>query len=146
MTSLIRSIGIAGGILILAGVQNASAQIEYGVDFTTSFPFTVGSTTVPAGRYTIRPDDDNPHMLQLRGGRVAIFFETNSAQARQLPSKSEVVFKHYNDGYVLKDIWVEGSDTGYESVAYEGERHMAKRDSSPTEQRVAVKVDTSAKR
>ena len=37
MTSLIRSIGIAAGILVLAGVQNARAQIENGLDFTTSF-------------------------------------------------------------------------------------------------------------
>jgi hypothetical protein len=54
----------------------------------------------------------------------------------------------YGDGYVLKDIWVEGSDLGYETATAEGERHMAKRDSSPSEERVAGKktVDTSAKR
>ncbi len=88
MRSFVRSIGIAGGILVLAGVQHASAQIDNAVDFTTSFPFTVGSTTVPAGSYTIRSDDDNPQMLELRGGRLGVFFETNSAQPRQTPSKT----------------------------------------------------------
>src|SRR4051794_18361262 len=148
MTSLVRSIGIAGGILILAGVHNASAQIENAVDFTTPFPFTVGSTRVPAGSYTIRPDDDNPQMLELSGEHVSVFFEANGAQARQAPSKTEVVFKRYGDGYLLKDIWVEGSDRGYETAAAEGERHMAKHDSSPTEQRLAAnkKGETAAKR
>jgi hypothetical protein len=56
MRSSFRSIGIAAGILVVAGVQNASAQITDPVEFTTSFPFTVGYATVPAGRYTIRPD------------------------------------------------------------------------------------------
>jgi hypothetical protein len=59
----------------------------------TSFPFTVGSTTLPAGSYAIRPDDDNPQMLHLTGGHVSLFFETNRAQATQTPSKIEVVFK-----------------------------------------------------
>jgi hypothetical protein len=145
MTSLIRSFGIAAGILLLAGVQNASAQIENGVDFTTPFSFTVGSTTVPAGSYVIRSDDDNPDLLQLTGKGVAVFFETNRAQPRDMPSKTEVVFSHYGDAYVLKDIWVEGADTGFESVAAEGERHLAKKYASAVEERVgARKITTSA--
>jgi hypothetical protein len=44
MTSLVRSIGIAAGILVLAGVGTASAQITDPVEFTTTFPFTVGNT------------------------------------------------------------------------------------------------------
>jgi hypothetical protein len=144
MTSLIRSIGIAGGLLVLVGVQNASAQIENGVDFTTPFPFTVGSTTVPAGSYVVKQDDDNPNLLQLTGKGVAVFFETNGAQSRQTPSKTEVVFSRYGDRYVLKDIWVDGSDTGFESVAGEGERHLAKKYASAREERVSARRITTA--
>lgn len=129
MTSLVRSIGIAGGILVLAGVQNASALITDTVEFTTSFPFTVGSATVPAGSYTIRPDDDNPKILLLTGAHTAVFFETDNAEAREMPSKTEVVFKRYGDGYVLKDIWMAGSNSGAESVAAEAERHVARGES-----------------
>ena len=145
MRSLVRSIGIAGGILMLAGVQNASAQIAYPVEFTTSFPFTVGAATVPAGSYTIRPDDDNPEMLLLTGSRASVFFQTESKDARQTPSKTEVVFNRYGDKYVLKDIWVEGETSGAESMAAEGERHMAKHPGSNGEQRVAARKtsDTS---
>jgi hypothetical protein len=126
MRLLVRSIGIAGGVLMLAGVQNASAQIIDAVEFTTSFPFTVGQATVPAGRYTIRPDDDNPDIMQLTGPHGTVLFQTQSAHAEQVPSKTEVVFKRYGAGYVLKDIFIEGSDSGAEAVSAEGERHMAK--------------------
>ena len=142
MRSLVRSIGIAGGILVLAGAQNASALITDAVEFTTTFPFTVGSATVPAGSYTIRPDDDNPKMLLLTGAHTAVFFETDDAQARETPAKTEVVFKRYGDGYVLKDIWMEGSTSGAESVAAEAERHAARRESKG-DYRVAARKKSS---
>ena len=142
MTRTIRSItltALATGILTLAGVQSASAQVDYPLKFTTTFPFTVGYATVPAGTYTITQDDDNPQLLELTGGRVSVFFQTNNADAKAPASKSEIVFKHYGNRYVLKDLWVAGSTSGAESVAAEGERHMAKRYASPGERRVAAR-------
>ncbi len=147
MRSLVRSIGIAGGILLLAGVHNASAQIVDTLEFTTSFPFTVGNAAMPAGSYTIRPDDDNPAILLLTGAHGSVLFQTESAQASETPSKTEIVFKRYRDGYVLKDIWIEGSNIGAETIAVEGERHVAKHPDSEGEQRVASrKLDTSKTR
>jgi hypothetical protein len=148
MTSSIRSLAVAAGIMVLAAVQNASAQIDNAVEFTTSFPFTVGSTTVPAGSYTIKPDDDSPQLLELSGAGVHAFFETNNAQAREMPSKTEVVFKRYGDRYVLKNIWLDSSDTGYETIAGEGERHMVKQYGSATEHRLAARkvARTTSKR
>ena len=148
MKSMFRSIGIAAGMVVLAGIQNASAQITNAVEFTTSFPFTVGYATVPAGSYTIRPDDDNPAVFELTGAHGSVLFETNSAQAREMPSKSEVVFKRYGDRYVLKDIWVDGSKTGAETTTVEAERHAAKRNALESERRVEArkKSDTAANR
>jgi hypothetical protein len=146
-SSLVRSLGIAAGILVLAGVQNASAQITNSVEFTTSFPFTVGYATLPAGSYTIRPDDDNPAVFELTGAHESVLFETNNTQARETPKKSEIVFKRYGDGYVLKDIWVVGSDSGVEAVTVEGERHAAKH-GPQSEQRVEArkKLETARNR
>jgi hypothetical protein len=138
MKSLIRSIGIAGGVLVLAGVQNASAQVVDPVEFTTSFPFTVGYATVPAGTYTIRPDNDDPAMFELTGAHGAVLFQTENTDARQTPSQSEIVFKRYGDRYVLKDIWEAGSMDGAETVSVEGERHLAKSQDAAGEERVAT--------
>ena len=144
MRSLVRSIGIALGVLIFAGVQNASAQIIDPVEFTTSFPFTVGNTTVPAGSYAIRPDDDNPQILELTGKNASVLFQTEVAQARETPSKTELVFSRYGNSYVLKNIWVAGSDSGAETMPVEGERHAAKHPGAKGEQRVAARKKSSA--
>jgi hypothetical protein len=140
MKSLFRSIVLAVGMLALAGVHNASAQIDNTVEFTTSFAFTVGNTTVPAGSYTIAPaDGEDPKVLELKGGRTSVLFETESAQAKQTPSKTEVVFSRYVNGYVLKNIWVDGSDTGYVTENALGERHISKRGGSSSEHRIAAR-------
>ena len=72
-----------------------------------------------------------------------MFFGTEDSQARETPAKSEVVFKRYGDGYVLKDIWVEGSKSGAESVAAEAERHLARREAKG-EQRVSARKKANA--
>jgi hypothetical protein len=139
MSTFVRSTALIGGIILLAGMRTVSAQIQYPVEFTTAFPFTVGYATVPAGTYTIKPDDDNPEILELSGGRVGVFFQTNNAAATAPVAKSEVVFKRYGDTYVLKSVWVDGSNTGAESVAAEGERHATKTHGAESEQRVAAR-------
>ncbi len=139
MRSLFRSIGIAFGVLMFAGVQNASAQIIDPVEFATSFAFTVGNATVPAGSYTIRPDDDNPQVFELMGKNASALFQVQTADAREVPSKTEVVFSRYGNTYVLKSLWVEGSTSGVETVTGEGERHAAKATGTKAEQRVAAR-------
>jgi hypothetical protein len=131
---------------MFAGVQNASAQIIYPIEFTTSFPFTVGNATVPAGSYTITPDDDSPAMLRLTGAHASVFVETQNAQPRQIPSKTEVVFNRYGDGYVLKAIWVEDSNEGAETLPVEGERHMARSDAKGEQHVAARKTSQTSKR
>lgn len=143
MRSLLRAIGIALGALILVGVQNASAQITDAVEFVTSFPFTIGNATVPAGSYTIRADDDNPRILELTGPNTSVLFQVDDAHPRETPSKTEVVFNRYGNTYVLKTIWVEGSDSGAESIQAEAEMHAVKRSSAKSEQRIAARKKTS---
>jgi hypothetical protein len=144
MKSFIRTIGIAGGLFLIAGIQNASAQVTDPVEFTTTFPFTVGYGTVPAGSYTIRPDDDNPDILELQGPATTVFFQAQNKIARETPNETEVVFKHYGDTYVLKDIWVAGSTTGAETLPAEGERHAAKQYGSATDERVQARKRAQA--
>ena|SRR5437868_1384001 len=144
MKAVFRSIGIAGGILVLAGVQNASAQITNSVEFTTSFAFTVGNTTVPPGSYTIRPDDDDPNILALTGARADVLFQTENKVQETVPSTTEVTFNRYGNGYVLKGIQVEGSEISYVTTPVEGERHVTKRGAANGEQRVAARKKADA--
>jgi hypothetical protein len=130
---------LAAGIVFLAGVHNASAQIENQLDFTTSFAFTVGNTTVPAGRYTITPVEDDPWVLELKGGRTSVLFETQSATPKEVPSKDEIVFQRYGDQYVLKNIWSEGSGAGYVTEPAAREEHISRHHGgASSESRVAA--------
>jgi hypothetical protein len=139
MTSLFRSIVLAGGFVAVAGVYDASAQIVSPIEFTTSFPFTVANTTVPAGSYTISATDEDAQVLELKGAHATVLFVTESAQPKQPPSKDEVVFSRYGDGYVLKNIWAAGSDIGYVTSNALGERRVSKQGGAPTESRVAAR-------
>jgi hypothetical protein len=139
MNSFFRSIVLAGGILLLAGVHNVSAQIEPSIEFTTPFAFTIGNTTLPAGSYTIAPvEDDEPQVLELKGAHASVVFLTDNAQLPVTPSKTEVVFNRYGDQYVLKNIWLQGSDVGYATTNALGEGHIARHGGSPSESRVAA--------
>jgi len=139
MTSSFRLNVLAAGIVLLAGVHDASAQIENQLDFTTSFAFTVGNTTVPAGRYTITPVEDDPWVLELKGGRTSVLIETLSATPEEVPSKDEIVFQRYGDQYVLKNIWTEGSGTGYVTETAVREEHISRHHGgAPSESRVAA--------
>ena len=137
MKSLIRSIGMAAGIVLVAGVQQAGAQIVDTLEFTTTFPFTAGTATLPAGSYTIKADEDDPNILLLSGVHTGVFFDTTNVPALR-PAKTEVVFKRYGDAYVLKNVYMVGSDIGVEAVAAEGERHVAKTSASAGEHRIAA--------
>ena len=138
-----RSVIIAGALLTAAGVRNASAQIDKAIEFTTPFPFTVGNATVPAGSYTITPDEQDPQILELRGGKTSVIFVTEDAQPKQPASKTEVVFSRYKNSYVLKNIWLAGSAIGYVTEIGLAEKHLSRSGGSATEHRVAARAKAS---
>jgi hypothetical protein len=148
MTTLIRSIVVAGVLVVLVGVHTASAQIIGPVEFTTAFPFTVGNATVPAGSYTISPDFDNGQILELTGSNTGVFFQAANVETQKLPSKTEVVFKRYGDGYVLHSVWVAGTRDGVEASATEAEKHHAQKGAPIGEERVEAhkRAQTSERR
>ena len=138
MKSFVRSIVIAAGFLVVIGVHQASAQVTGSIEFTTTFPFAVGYANVPAGTYTLRPDDQDPGVLELTGKNVSVLFLTDTIEAREPSATSEIVFKRYGNGYVLKDVWMQGSTTGAEAIAAEAEKHAAARGETATDYRVSA--------
>jgi hypothetical protein len=134
---LVRSFGIAAGILLLGGVHNAGAQIIDAVEFTTTFPFTAGSATLPAGSYSIRPDSDNPEILHVTGADTSALIEALNTEAPTPSAKTDVVFTRDGDGYVLQTIWVEGSREGVTIKTVKGEQHAAKQGGAEGEHHVA---------
>ena len=118
MKTLVRSLVVAGGLAVLAGVVPANAQVLEEVTFTTSFPFTVGHKTLPAGTYTVRPAyEGDGSLLQIQGrDDSAIFAGQNAGTARGNPKADAVVFDRTGDHYVLSQIWDAADQDGADRI------------------------------
>jgi hypothetical protein len=144
MKSFVRISALVGVLAAVAGGHTASAQIATSIEFTTSFPFTVGNATMPAGSYTVTPVDEGQQVLELTGEKTSVLFLIENVQPKETPSKDEIVFTRYGDHYVLKNIFTAGSDIGYVSEAALGERHVSKHVGATTESRIAARKATMA--
>jgi hypothetical protein len=143
MTSLVRRIAVFAGLAMLASISAAQAQIPNPVGFTTTFPFTVGSTTMPAGSYTVTPSDDDSLLFELTGADrgTGVYFEVESASA-PTGAKTGVSFERDGLAYVLKNVWVEGSAYGVEVTTAESPRHHITSVGVMGEQRVPANMWT----
>jgi hypothetical protein len=125
----------------VSGAAVAHAQVTDPVEFTTQFAFTVGNTTMPPGSYEIRRDTDNGTVYRIESAKkhIGTLFEVEPTSMNKPPAKTEVVFKRYGSGYVLKSVWEEGSSEGVQTVMVEAERHHVKNGGTPTEHHVAAR-------
>jgi hypothetical protein len=148
MKSVTHRVMVFTALTTLAGATLAHAQVTDPVEFTTSFPFTVGNTSMPAGSYEIRRDTDNGTVYRIDEPKkhIGTLFEVEptSTSPNKVPQKSEVVFKRYGQGYVLKSIWEVGSTDGVQTVTTEAERHHTKNAGAVTEHHVATKKAAKA--
>ena len=78
------------GLLSLLSVMPLAAQIDNGVDFTTSFPFYAGNAKMPAGSYKITQSDldMDASILQIQSndGVHSALVEFKPTQSAQLHS------------------------------------------------------------
>jgi len=136
MKSRIGYIALFAGIALFLGIAPAQAQINGPVKFTTTFPFTVGNASLPAGTYTIAPDSDNLAVLEIVGPQARAFFEVTNVKAPKMATATEIVFLRYGDVRILKNVWVESSTLGVETSLAEAERHHRKAGKSTGEERI----------
>jgi hypothetical protein len=102
------------GLLSLLSVMPLTAQIDNGVDFTTSFPFYVGNAKMPAGSYKITQSDMDESILQIQSkdGVHSALIEFIPTHSAQLHPHSDVTFHKYGDTEYLNRIWVQGQRYG----------------------------------
>ena len=146
MTSISRRIMVLTAVSTVAGATLAQAQVSDPVEFSVPFAFTVGNSTMPPGAYEIRRDTDNGTVYRIESQKkhIGTLFEVEGTSMNKPPAKTEVVFKRYGEGYVLKSVWEEGSSDGITTVVAEAERHHVKHRGSVTETRVSAKKSGKA--
>ena len=102
------------GLLSLLSVMPLAAQIDNGVDFTTTFPFYAGNAKMPAGSYKITQSDIDASILRIQSdnGLHSAFVDIIPTQSAQPHPHSDVTFHKYGDTEYLNRIWVQGQRYG----------------------------------
>lgn len=131
------------GLLTVAGLSSAQAQISHRLEADIPFKFTVGDTTLPAGKYYIKqPGDTDLQALEISSadGKVSIFALVENAQSNKTPSKSELVFDRYGDRDFLRQVWESGHQFGAELPKSHSEKRIAQKMANPKRHSVACKM------
>ena len=68
MKRLIQTILATGAVVFVAAVSSANAQVLETIRFSTTFPFTVGNKTFPAGNYSVRPLEGQLDVMEISNG------------------------------------------------------------------------------
>jgi hypothetical protein len=130
-----RSVMFVGilGVVVLVALPIVYGQSEERVIATIPFAFTAGTSTLPAGEYTISQVPNTPGIVLIRSqdNHTSVFFGTESAYAIQIPQRTELVFNEVGDRYFLSQIWIAGEDLGRELPKPRAERELER---SPAKQ------------
>ena len=102
-------------LLMIAGATTIKAQVSDLIVADIPFDFTVGKTTLPAGKYAIKSLGATLEgTLEIRGedNNRAVFFLAESAQAKEDPKHTELIFDRVGDQYFLTRIFEQGDKYG----------------------------------
>ena len=120
----------AGLVLALTmGAGKAKAQIIGDVVFKAPFQFYAGHTKLPAGEYRIHVlDDSGLTMMEITSadGSTSALFQVEETDAKDTPTKSELIFNKYGDQYFLAELFDEGESSGSEVLKSRYEQRISK--------------------
>jgi hypothetical protein len=110
------------------------AQIDTGMNFTTSFPFYAQNTKLPAGSYRVTQSDmdSNELLIQSTDGKYSLFVDFVPTHAEQRHKQSDVTFHKYGTVEYLNRIWVEGQHYGMKVEPTKAQKRFANA-ASPSE-------------
>jgi len=116
-------------LFAVLGAGTARAQVVYGIKADIPFDFTVKNTTLPAGRYAIKPFGEMPQSLMAivsEEGKILAVFSTEDAQMTRPPQNSELIFHRLGDHYFLYEVFEQGEGIGAMIPKPRAERRLEK--------------------
>ena len=128
MNNLLRSVALAGLVMVASGAGVRAQQADRVVKFEAPFAFEVENNKLPAGEYTVLVQGG---WLQIQGkdgsgGAHALTMPVVS-RGEKTVAKSHVVFHNYQGRYFLAQIWTSGQEKGRELLETREEQQLAKR-------------------
>jgi len=117
--------------LLICGLlvgMTASAQAQSRIKVNVPFDFTIGTTLLEAGEYTVKPASaSGSEVLTLtdaagvsRFVMMGIRIEPSSKD-----TQAKMVFHRYGDAYFLSQVWLNAGDAGVEIRRGSHERELA---------------------
>ena len=101
---------VLGAMTLMATVAQAEPTIRQEVK--VPFAFTVNGQEMPAGTYTVREDEDQPHALLIQGStsKTAIYVLTAPVGGASTAQDSSLVFAKDGNRYRLTQVWDEDGE------------------------------------
>ena len=116
MKRLIQTILATGAVVFVAAGSSANAQVLETIRFSTTFPFTVGNKTFPAGNYSVRQLEGQVEVMEISNGTSASYFAVNPADSRPAGTKDQVTFTRHGNEYALTTIWDSAELSGVTTI------------------------------
>ena len=121
--------GLLVGLAVSAQAQSKTRT------FNVPFDFTIGTTLLRAGHYTVQQaiPDANPQALSFRSANgsapaVSMGIRLEAVNTVQQP---KLVFRKYGDRCFLSQVWLSAGDSGTEIRQGKLERELARGGASP---------------
>jgi hypothetical protein len=124
MKNVLKMLG-AIGLLCLTFAIPATAQIANSLNFTTTFPFMVNDTKMPAGTYAVRQNDQGLLTIQDSSGKHSALTQYTPMRADTAHTSSDVTFNRYGSTEFLNMLWVGGQRFGMQLQPGKAEKKLA---------------------
>lgn len=116
-------------LFFMLAVVSVQAQSKGKIAVTVPFEFQIGSKTLPAGNYNVKPLSQNSMLLQSEDGQQRAIVVTNNrvqADANEKAAQERLVFHQYGNKYFLSQVWMVRGGDGRELNKTDAERQAAK--------------------
>ena len=125
----IRAAVALSGLLLLFTFSSALGQSDRQTIIHIPFNFTVGDKAFSAGKYVIeqnRKDLDTVWVIRSKDNSGKALLLTRAVRSLDTQEDTRLVFRRYDDLYILSEFWTAGSNTGREIQISNRERALEK--------------------
>lgn len=129
MKTIERVIALAALVVMVTVSSSVFAQTDRQTVVNIPFNFTAADKSFPAGDYLIRrnrKDSDVVWVIQNKESGKAAVILTRPVQANETQEDAKVVFRKYNELYILSEFWAAGTNTGRELQVTDREKQLTK--------------------